>query len=614
MDHLLLALVLLSVCVFEPVDAAPTETQDRASTSRFEGTIADIEYLEDSTSGDQWESCDSDEYQCDNDECISSIYKCDGEYDCEDNSDELDCGASTIIETTVQRETPNCFRPINLSAGDTMSLTTPNFPKNYESYLNCLWTISAPDNVIIRVAFLSFQTETLYDVVSAGSGLGPETGRREISRHSGDELPRSFSGSPNVWISFTSDGSIEDVGFSALISAHEESTEASMATNATIQTSDCHGRFHLSVGSTLTLTTPNFPDHYDSLLSCLWTISVPEDVIIRVHFHSFQTEYVYDVMSAGLGLKPETGTTVISQHSGGELPKSFSGSPNVWINFTSDPSIEASGFSATITAYKEICLAENTVLFDERKTFAEAQASCRENGLTLVKDRSESVHSQIISLLSSHGYSNTDIWINGYQNNDNTWVTTDGDDLTGYNHWALGEPNGIGGCLQLWGAFGHGWDDSPCSVMKPYICGPAESTEASVVFNTTTQRQALNYKERLNLLPGDSYMVTTPNFPNQYCSSLNYFLTLSAPYDVIVRVAFISFTAEAGKEFMSAGRGLGPETGTTVIDRHSGDELPRSFSGSPNAWIQFTSDRSIEDIGFSARVSAYKPEGKSVTL
>ncbi|XP_070548271.1 low-density lipoprotein receptor-like [Ptychodera flava] len=92
MDHLLLALVLLSVCVFEPVDAAPTETQDRASTSRFEGTIADIEYLEDSTSGDQWENCDSEEYQCDNDECIPSSYKCDGVNDCEDNSDELDCG------------------------------------------------------------------------------------------------------------------------------------------------------------------------------------------------------------------------------------------------------------------------------------------------------------------------------------------------------------------------------------------------------------------------------------------------------------------------------------------------------------------------------------------
>ncbi|XP_070548242.1 tolloid-like protein 2 isoform X2 [Ptychodera flava] len=647
MDHLLLALVLLSVCVFESVDAAPTETDDRASTSSFEGTIADIEYLEDFYSGDQWENCASDEYQCDNDECIPSSYKCDGVNDCEDTSDELHCDpvtatigesstmnnllqttevtedftfqsteapvvnettgqrqtsncttrfnlsagdemilttpnypnhydsllsclwevsvpddviisvefrsfqtetrydvmsaghglgpetgsteisrhsggelprsfsgspnvwisftsdgsiedvgfsasisayqvstqASTVIETTMRRQTSNCTRRFNITAGDTMSLTTPNFPNNYDSLLRCLWTISAPDNVIIRVAFLSFQTETLYDVMSAGSGLEPGNGSTLISRHSGDELPMSFSWPSNVWISFTSDGSVEDVGFSARISAYIESTAASPVTEATGQNSDCNRRFDLSAGRTLTLTTPNFPNYYDSLLNCLWTISVPDDVIINVDFRSFETEATYDVLSAGLGLGPETGSTVISRHSGDELPSSFSGSPSIWIRFTSDGSIEGLGFSANISAYQEPSEASvvstnsaaDIALFAERKTFAEAQTSCLENGMVLFKVPSESIHTELVSLLNSLGYSNTDVWINGYQRSENTWVTTDGDDLTGYNLWAPGEPNGSGRCLQLWAALGHRLDDTPCSMMKAYICQSADS-------------------------------------------------------------------------------------------------------------------------------------------
>lgn len=36
-------------------------------------------------------SCTNDEFQCLDDSCISLAFKCDGEQDCEDNSDEMNC-------------------------------------------------------------------------------------------------------------------------------------------------------------------------------------------------------------------------------------------------------------------------------------------------------------------------------------------------------------------------------------------------------------------------------------------------------------------------------------------------------------------------------------------
>ena len=36
--------------------------------------------------------CDEEEHQCDNGNCVNERYVCDGEDDCGDNSDEVNCG------------------------------------------------------------------------------------------------------------------------------------------------------------------------------------------------------------------------------------------------------------------------------------------------------------------------------------------------------------------------------------------------------------------------------------------------------------------------------------------------------------------------------------------
>ena len=42
-------------------------------------------------------------------------------------------------------------------------------------------------------------------------------------------------------------------------------------------------------------------------------------------------------------------------------------------------------------------------------------------------------------------------------------------------NWAPGEPNNSGDCVQIWGEFDYGWDDTDCESAVNFICEAAKS-------------------------------------------------------------------------------------------------------------------------------------------
>lgn len=59
-------------------------------------------------------SCNSDEFECDNGQCVASSLRCDGDLACTDNSDERDCAC---LSSELKCGNGNCVRVSNLCDG-----------------------------------------------------------------------------------------------------------------------------------------------------------------------------------------------------------------------------------------------------------------------------------------------------------------------------------------------------------------------------------------------------------------------------------------------------------------------------------------------------------------
>ncbi|XP_008565950.1 PREDICTED: cubilin [Galeopterus variegatus] len=217
------------------------------------------------------------------------------------------------------------------------NFTSPGYNgiSNYSRNLNCEWTLNNPNqgNSSIYIHFEDFYLEShqdcQFDVLEfrVGDADGPLIWR--LCGPSQPTIPLVIP-YPQVWIHFVTNKNVEHVGFHAEYSF-----------------TDCGG---IQVGESGVITSPNYPDSYDSLTHCSWLLEAPQGHTITLIFSDFDIEThttcAWDSVTVRNGGSP--GSPIIGQYCGNSNPRTIqSGSNQLVVIFNSDHSVQNGGFYAT---------------------------------------------------------------------------------------------------------------------------------------------------------------------------------------------------------------------------------------------------------------------------
>ncbi|CAH3157121.1 unnamed protein product [Pocillopora meandrina] len=212
----------------------------------------------------------------------------------------------------------------------TTGLIFSNYNGTYLNNMNCNWTISS--NAKLELAFIRFQIESGYDFVKVYDG--PTSSSTLIGEYDGDSLPTLItSSSHELFMSFTTDGSVTNPGFLANYHMHGQSFVRAISLCPNLLTVESYASG---------IIFSNMQQKYSNDMNCNWTIS--SNAKLELAFIRFQTESAYDFVKVFDGL---TSSTLIGEYDGDSLPASItSSSHELSVTFTTDGSVVKSGFLA----------------------------------------------------------------------------------------------------------------------------------------------------------------------------------------------------------------------------------------------------------------------------
>ncbi|XP_030330422.1 procollagen C-endopeptidase enhancer 1 [Strigops habroptila] len=254
---------------------------------------------------------------------------------------------SALCPAAGQDPAPNVTRPVFPCGGELRGesgyVASEGFPRHYPPNSNCTWSITVPEGQTASLSFRVFDLEPdsrcRFDSLSVFGGPGPAPPL--LGRFCGTFRPGPLRAPGNrLLLRMESDGATAGRGFLAWFSAgpgpgHEHQF--------------CGGRLEKPQGS---LSTPNWPEeNYPPGISCSWHIRAPPDKVVELRFGKFDVEpdahCRYDYVAVFDGGRSDDARRV-GRFCGEETPGPIvSSGPELLVQFVSDLSVTADGFSAT---------------------------------------------------------------------------------------------------------------------------------------------------------------------------------------------------------------------------------------------------------------------------
>ncbi|XP_071476495.1 tolloid-like protein 2 [Diadema antillarum] len=502
--------------------------------------------------------------------------------------------------STMGPTTQSSHSQVNLeSDGAVAAITSPNFPLDYPDNTNVSWRVTVPSGCQLHVHFVTFDT-AFRDWLHIGDGHS----------YFGPVKPFDFDvNSEHTLIRFVSNDRSTSTGFNITVQA--DCMQGAGTTEQPLLLDTDGGNVSLVPGLTYRIASPNFPGDYDDSSDVLWSINSPAGCSLNVEFLNFTTENTFDYVKVGPGSTQADATAEETRITGDrETPfDAMVNSPSAFVYFHSDGSVRYSGFRADLTL------------------------QCQE-GSTIgpMVQTTQSSHSQVnlesdgaVAVITSPNFP-----MDYPDNTDVSWNVTvpSGCQLhvhfvtfyTGIGDWLyIGDDHSYFGPLRP--------DDIDVNSEHTLIRFVSDDSIARMGFNLTLRADcmqgAITTEQPLvpdadggnvSLVPGMTYRISTPNFPNNYPVYSNVLWFFNAPDGCSVNVRFLSFRTENTFDFVKVGPGSTGADVAAVERKISGDpETPYDVMvNSPRAFVYFSSDGSVTHTGFHADLTLQCQEGSTM--
>ncbi|KAM7304337.1 tolloid-like protein 1 [Ixodes scapularis] len=318
-------------------------------------------------------------------------------------------------------------------------LQSPNYPDDYRPNKECVWKITVPVNYQVALKFQSFEVENhdncVYDYLEVRDGH--DAGSPLLGKFCGYRTPDDQRSSSNkMLVKFVSDSSVNKPGFSAtFMKEYDECQKPDHGCDHECVNTLGGYRCECNIGYELhsdgkkcedacggvieasngTITSPSFPDLYPSNKNCIWEIVASPQYRITLNFTHFDLEgNNQDCEYDKVDIHSKMGDNTVRKHGlfcGSYLPPIITSEGNsLRIEFSSDNSVQKSGFAAVFLTDKDECAHSNGGCQHICKNTVGSYSCACQNGFVLHPNRHDckeggATTTHLGSLVSlHHGY------------------------------------------------------------------------------------------------------------------------------------------------------------------------------------------------------------------